>query len=435
MFAEALKLCSLSEKLLVSKLKLKMKKILFSAGMIIFVAAVAYGATGAFFSDTETSTGNTFTAGAIDLKVDSKCTYNGATSDQCGTWDLKDLVGGPQVVGDRFFNFSDIKPGDKGENTVSLHVYNNDAWACVNVIPTKNDDVSSTEPELAVDVPNTDSIYDGELAQNMNFKIWADICTPNVGGTRYPNAVAGNNIYEPDCDILLTQGAGPIVPTAYALATPAGNVFGGVLGTPLNGTQTYYLGAEWSIPTTTGNIAQTDTYQADISFYVEQSRNNPNFVCPTPPNTPANNHSLRLENETINPNGPWTIINDNKFADLTWTGDANEFNYTLNAQGLAATTNYSLIYYADGWPGNNPGAFIGSYDTDGAGVITSGATSTNLVIDLPTLPDGNFAVGAKIWLVLSSDYNPVTKSMIAWNPADYLFEGNVYIHYNDLNNI
>ena len=30
-----------------------------------FVAAAAVGATGAFFSDSETSTGNTFTAGAI----------------------------------------------------------------------------------------------------------------------------------------------------------------------------------------------------------------------------------------------------------------------------------------------------------------------------------------------------------------------------------
>ena len=42
-----------------------MKKILISLAVIGAVGAIAAGATGAFFSDTETSTGNTFTAGAI----------------------------------------------------------------------------------------------------------------------------------------------------------------------------------------------------------------------------------------------------------------------------------------------------------------------------------------------------------------------------------
>ena len=54
-----------------------MKKILLSLAIIAVVGAVAVGVTGAFFSDTETSTGNTFTAGAIDLKVDSEQHYNG----------------------------------------------------------------------------------------------------------------------------------------------------------------------------------------------------------------------------------------------------------------------------------------------------------------------------------------------------------------------
>lgn len=406
-----------------------MKKILFSAGLIVFVVAVALGATGAFFSDTETSTGNTFTAGAIDLKIDSHCIVNGQEYDgECGVWELKDLL----PTGSAFFDFTDVKPGDKGENTISLHVDNNDAWACVNIIPTKNDDVSSTEPELAVDVPNTDSIYDGELAQNMNFKIWADVCTPNAtGGEEFREAVVGDNIYQAGCDRLLTEGAGPIVPTAYALATPEGNVFDGTTN-PLNGTQTYYLGAEWSIPAEVGNIIQTDSYMADISFYVEQSRNNPNFVCPVPPNTPIN-HSLRLENETEVVGGPWTIINDNTYADLTWTGDGTTFNYTLNGKGLTPSTQYSLIYYADGWPGNNPGAFIGSGTSLGDGTLVI-AGNPDLNTDLPEPTDGNFAIGAKIWLVRSSDYNSgllSTGPMTAWNPGNYLFEGNVYIHYDD----
>jgi predicted ribosomally synthesized peptide with SipW-like signal peptide len=55
-----------------------MKKILLSLGTLVVVGAVVAGATIAFYNDTETSTGNIFTAGSIDLKVDhTKSTYNG----------------------------------------------------------------------------------------------------------------------------------------------------------------------------------------------------------------------------------------------------------------------------------------------------------------------------------------------------------------------
>jgi len=46
-----------------------MKKILISLSVIGVVAAIAVGGTIAYFSDTETSAGNTFTAGTLDLKV------------------------------------------------------------------------------------------------------------------------------------------------------------------------------------------------------------------------------------------------------------------------------------------------------------------------------------------------------------------------------
>jgi predicted ribosomally synthesized peptide with SipW-like signal peptide len=103
------------------------KKIIISLSVIAAVAAVVIGGTISYFSDTETSTGNTFTAGSIDLKVDSTQHYNNAvcvnnawalepnkTADTpqypvigsaCdGTWVAADL--GAQ----KFFNFADIKP-------------------------------------------------------------------------------------------------------------------------------------------------------------------------------------------------------------------------------------------------------------------------------------------------------------------------------------
>src|SRR3989338_3085224 len=121
-----------------------MKKILLSLGMIVFVGAVVIGATGAFFSDTETSTGNTFTAGAIDLGVDNHSYYNGVLNPET-TWridyDLSD------ENGHQFFNFEDLKPGDWGEDTISLHVKNNDAWLCADVTLTSDNDNGLTEPE------------------------------------------------------------------------------------------------------------------------------------------------------------------------------------------------------------------------------------------------------------------------------------------------
>ncbi|MDO8569268.1 MAG: TasA family protein [bacterium] len=61
-----------------------MKRILISAGMIAVVGALAIGGTIAFYNDTETSTGNIFTAGSIDLKVDhTKASYNGEECETC----------------------------------------------------------------------------------------------------------------------------------------------------------------------------------------------------------------------------------------------------------------------------------------------------------------------------------------------------------------
>jgi predicted ribosomally synthesized peptide with SipW-like signal peptide len=105
-----------------------MKKILISASIVVAVAAVVVGATTAFFSDTETSTGNTFTAGAIDLTVDNQSYVTGPDGHLIASpntsWTLSD------ITGQLFFNFSDLKPGDIGEDTISLHVDSNDAYLC-----------------------------------------------------------------------------------------------------------------------------------------------------------------------------------------------------------------------------------------------------------------------------------------------------------------
>src|SRR3989344_3003065 len=151
-----------------------MRRLIQSALLIILVVVATLRVTSAFFSDTETSEGNILAAGAIDLKVDNTCYYNGLPTEEC-TWTQSDLA--DQL----FFNFLDIKPSDWEEDTISLHVEDNDAWACMNITLTKNDDNTCTEPEKLDDLscgnpdpePDADDL-DGEVAQNIQFIFWAD---------------------------------------------------------------------------------------------------------------------------------------------------------------------------------------------------------------------------------------------------------------------
>ena len=66
----------------------------------------------------------------------------------------------------KFFNFYDVKPGDEGENTISIHLDTNPAWMCLDVEVTKNDDVDCNEPEL-LDDPTCNDPNSGTQASTM----------------------------------------------------------------------------------------------------------------------------------------------------------------------------------------------------------------------------------------------------------------------------
>lgn len=119
---------------------------------------------------------------------------------------------------------------------------------------------------------------------------------------------------------------------------------------------------------------------------------------------------------------------------LIFTPVDTTFDYALTATGLVPSTDYSLIYYADPWAGNHPGAFIATITTDANGNISTITGSINLNTNIPSAPDENYEShqGGKIWLVTAADYDPLTNSMIAWNPSNYLFEHNLVV-YTDCN--
>lgn len=289
-----------------------MKKILWSIGSIAAVAGLAFGATQAFFSDTETSEGNILQAGALDLKIDNTCYYNGQactevldqTGDSLGsfwngevrpgnectcTWKSKDLS-----EEDVLFNLTDLKPGDWEEDTLSIDV-DNPSWLCADIKVTRDADNSCTEPEQEDEGGTCVATEgDGELAENLFFVFWSD---------------DGDNVFETDeVNNILTRGT-------------ADNVLDGVRwaladsehGRPIDPENTYYIGKffcfgeigfdpedpeEVGTPADRGsgftcdgervdNKSQTDSLEGDISFYAEQARHNEDFLCNPPTPTPT----------------------------------------------------------------------------------------------------------------------------------------------------
>jgi len=312
-----------------------MKKILLSLSMIGVLASVVVMSTGAFFSDTETSTGNTFTAGAVDLKVDSKCHYYNLTGYDSNQNPVYTDVGctdpdgtGPVVMGNwsetdlkdgvhKFFSFGDLKPGDWGEDTISLHVYDNDAWGKVmmgNMVSAEN---TCTEPETESE-PNCANDTNGELLSAMlpGFMMWLDQgqmpgfqnmdasgqpvdADPNTEGVQLPDPTEGDNVWQayegskwtlsadkPLAEVLMTEYnrakavEGDPDFDLLRCAENGHNSYGRCNGLAMDGrmvgSTTYYLGLEWALPWSTGNAVQSDSLMGDVSFQVEQHRNNPN---------------------------------------------------------------------------------------------------------------------------------------------------------------
>ena len=204
--------------------ELSRRKVLAGLGAIGVASAGAGLGTSAYFSDNESFTGNTLTAGTLDLKLDYKSTYLGGPGrlddiramgygpdDETLAQDLgdgryllgqaptpadmqawEDLVTGEEfdfcspeadeylVNGDGIpvFTLSDVKPGDSGEVTISLHICDNPAYLKLVGELTENGENGQTEPEADAEGEDTDGI--GELADAIEVCVWYDEDCDNV---------------------------------------------------------------------------------------------------------------------------------------------------------------------------------------------------------------------------------------------------------------
>ena len=265
-------------------------RLLLSGAVIATAAAFIIGATFAIFSDTETSTGNQLVAGALDLKIDNTSYYNGVLNAGT-TWTLDDLTN------QLFFDFTDVKPNDLGEDTISLHAENY-SWVCADFTLTENNDNTCTTNELEDDPlcsEDNQNPFDGELAQNIEFAFWTD---------------DGDNVLENDEEIIASGTADNVLDSQITLADSQTNNLGDPDGDPMIGGETHYIAKAWCFgdltldplvqnnegpesdqtpANSTGGVScdgsllddstQSDRVLADITFTAVQSRHNPAFTC------------------------------------------------------------------------------------------------------------------------------------------------------------
>ena len=284
---------------------MRIQRILLSLGMIAFVGAVAAGATGAFFSDTETSIGNTFAAGDIDLQIDNESyaiDYNipgfanptGVLALSTTTSWLQQNLGQGCLTNAStspcfFFHFVDLKPGDFGEDTISVHVGSNNAWACLALDLTATPENTLVDPEVDAGDIGPALGNNGELQNYLHFTFWHD---------------DGDNVFEDGEQVISSLNnvlASTLQGQWHALAdasnTPA-----------LVGGSTNFIAKTWCFGTTTPNAvapgngpptqrgtgficdgsgpnndAQTDSIVMDVAFQAIQSRNNGKFLCSSLP--------------------------------------------------------------------------------------------------------------------------------------------------------
>jgi len=364
-----------------------MKKILISLAVVGVVSAIVIGGTVAYFSDTETSEGNTFTAGTIDIAIgDSENSWidNYDIGDlkpgETGyiTFDIKNVGKNPVNVFKRLYSFTHT---DSGEN-----------YDCGTMGKVSSEPECVAEAGGRIDDVATQIIYD------LSVKVYA---------SGNPNPIWWQTIYRKSDGKSLTDVYDQTTNNYVALGMIP---FGGHMMV----TQSYHFSSG------AGNAYQGDGLSFNMEIKGEQL-----------PKGDEGKATVTLVQKEEN-DGEWHIKDGGASGVLTYKTKSPEFEYNFSANGLTPNTNYELIYYADPWDGSGGSMTIAdSLLSNGTGGITTGDQSVELLSDLPVSADANSPQGAKIWLVLDSDFDGT--KMVAWNPASYLLE-TALIQYDDTDN-
>jgi predicted ribosomally synthesized peptide with SipW-like signal peptide len=348
--------------------------------------ALGIGGTIAFFSDTETSASNTFTAGTIDISIGAEGTYNGQPL-PLNSWARTDLSS--ETL---FYELDDVKPGDSGSHAVTLQVDDNSAWACLTAAVTRNDDMTCVDPELSDDPTCTEpGLFMGELGQEIEFFWWVD---DGNGTFETGEAILGQSTFATTTNLTLADSTG------------------GILGTnPLVPSTEYSLGTAWchgTLTTTNGvscdgsglsNASQSDELEVALSFFSIQSRNNEEFECgnvsAAPVNPPPSQSDIELKISLSSDNPDPAILEvsrddrSDEYVIFIFDLEADGGDVTLNELVIELDTPgaTTTIMIDDAWieiEGNE-------YDFEAVDCLPAGCERAQYMFDIDgdvTIPDG-----------------------------------------------
>ncbi len=343
-----------------------MKRIIISLAVVGAVAAAVVVGTTAFFSDTETSTGNTFTAGTIDIAVNGQNPWS-----QTGQYVFEDMK--PSQV-----EYSNFTINNVGTNPVNV-------WKKVDVGTTSGGVTS--EPEC--------------LEQNGTWG--GQVCTGNVEKSDIDTVITY------DLSVVLKDSAG--VPkwnqTLYNMNKTIAEIKGqgtflGMIpeGWSMDVTESYHM-----LDTTT-NWAQGDVMPFSITVTGEQLKGT----------------AVLEDKDQV---APWRVLGGNGIdGTLTYGVKDSKFNFSFAGVAPVGGVSYSLVTYPEafstpsgpGWPG--PVTVLATAVSVAGGAINIPSTS----LELGTIKN------MKVWLVKSGDLTG--NNFNSWHPNDYLFDTGLIDYYD-----
>jgi len=344
-----------------------MKKIIISLSIMAMVAGVVIGATSAYFSDTETSTGNTFTAGTIDIKVDD-------TNPWTGTYSIPDIKPGETD----YVNFG-IE--NVGQNPAEIYksIYGMVGTTGDTSFTCGSRQVSSQPECLAEGVTTSQDDIQTQIYYDLSVKIYESKGT-----------------YDADADPVWWQ---TIETGDETLVEVYGSNTGGAeinLGTlPVDGymfvEQSYHFNKD------AGNIYQGDVLTFDMKIEARQLAQGVD-----------GNATVILENKTAAPE--YAVIADTYQGTLTYKTKNPTFDFSFTGTA-PKNVNYTLVIGTNPWESPSTACVLGAENFSNSVSTTFSGTATCSSMS-----------SAKAWLVPTTDWNTWSGSTKSWNQSNYLLE-------------
>jgi len=208
-----------------------MKKVLGLSIAALLLIGLAVGGTFAYFSNTETSTGNTFTAGTLNLTVNGN---DGANTVE--------------------FTVTNANPGESGAGTWTLvNTGNLDGFVDlenISVTNAENYDANTDEAEAVDDSDTSNATGGGELGANLDVVLFID--DGSGGGT-------ANNGIQDGTEATIYSGDLDSIAGSYDQ------------NLPLAGGATTYISMTWSVDSSVNNIIMGDSATLDIDVELGQT--------------------------------------------------------------------------------------------------------------------------------------------------------------------